>query len=53
MGHIDMSYALLQPTKEELTRCLSLFCGDGRLWKLGSCYEDQLNQRPYDAVHYD
>ena len=46
MGHIDMSRAMLQPTQEELTRCLSLVCADG-LWKLGSCYEDQLDLRPH------
>ena len=53
MGHIDMSRALRQPTEEELTRLLSHVCADGGLWKLGSCFDDQLDQRPFDSVHYD
>ena len=53
MGHTDMSHALLQPTQEELTRRLSLLCADGGLWKFGSCFEDQLDLRPFDPVHYD
>ena len=53
MGHTDMSRALLQPPQEELTRRLSLVCADGGLWKFGSCFEDQLDLRPFDPVHYD
>ena len=37
---IDMSRAVYMPIEEELTRLLSLVCDDGRLWKLGSCFED-------------
>ena len=40
MVRIDMSRAMYMPTEEELTRRLSLVCADGRLWKLGSCFED-------------
>ena len=50
---IDMSRAVYIPLEEELTRLLSLVCDDGRLWKLGSCYEDLLDSRPFDTVHYD
>ena len=53
MAAIDMRHAMYMPTEEELTRRLSVVCGDGGLWKLGSCYEDQLDSRPFDAVHYD
>ena len=53
MAAIDMRNAMYMPTEEELTRLLSVVCGDGGLWKLGSCYEDQLDSRPFDAVHYD
>ena len=53
MAAIDMRHAMYMPTEEELTRLLSVVCGDGGLWKLGSCYEDQLGSRPFDAVHYD
>ena len=53
MAAIDMRHAIYMPTKEELTRRLSVVCGDGGLWKLGSCYEDQLDLRPFDSVHYD
>ena len=53
MGVIDMRHAMYMPTEEELTRHLSLLCADGRLWKLGSCYEDQIDSRPFDAVHYN
>ena len=48
-----MSRALQRPTEEELTRLLSLLCAEGGLWKLGSCYEDKIDSRPFDAVHYD
>ena len=53
MAAIDMRHAIYMPTEEELTRLLSVVCGNGELWKLGSCYEDQLGSRPFDAVHYD
>ena len=53
MAAIDMRHAIYMPTEEELTRLLSVVCGDGGLWKLGSCYEDQLGSRPFDAVHYN
>ena len=53
MAAIDMRHAIYMPTEEELTRRLSVVCGDGGLWKFGSCYEDQLGSRPFDAVHYN
>jgi len=53
MVRIDMSRAMQRPTEEELTRLLSLLCADGVLWKFGSCFEDQLDSRPFDPVHYD
>ena len=53
MAAIDMRHAIYMPTEEELTRLLSVVCGDGGLWKFGSCYEDQLGSRPFDAVHYN
>jgi hypothetical protein len=53
MAAIDMRHAIYMPTEEELTRLLSVVCGDGGLWKLGSCYKDQLGSRPFDAVHYN
>ena len=28
-------------------------CSDGRLWKLGSCFEDQLDTRPFSTQHYN
>jgi hypothetical protein len=52
MAAIDMRNAMYMPTEEELTRLLSLVCADG-LWKFGSCYEDLLDSRPFDTVHYD
>ena len=53
MVRIDMSHAMHMPTKEELTRRLSNLCADGGLWKLGACFEDQLDLRPFCATHYD
>ena len=53
MVRIDMSHAMHVPTKEELTRLLSHLCAGGGLWKLGACFEDQLDLRPFSAAHYD
>ena len=48
-----MSQALVEPTKEELTAFLTIVCTDGRLWKLGSCFQDQLDSRPTCKQHYN
>jgi hypothetical protein len=47
-----MSQALVAPTKAELTAFLTGVCTDGRLWKLGSCFEDQLDTRVLQSAHY-
>ena len=53
-GEINMKFALQQPTKEEFRRLLtSLFPDPGRFAKLGQCMNDQLNKRPFSAIHYN
>ena len=52
MPRVDMSQALVAPTKAELTAFLTGVCTDGRLWKLGSCFEDLLDTRVHNAAHY-
>ena len=53
MPRVDMSQALVAPTKAELTAFLTGVCTDGRLWKLGSCFEDLLDSRPTCKQHYN
>ena len=52
MPRVDMSQALVAPTKAELTAFLTGVCTDGRLWKLGSCFEDLLDTRVHNTAHY-
>ena len=52
MRRINMSHALDSPTPEELRVLLSTLCSTG-LWKLGSCYGDMLDRRPFDTAHYN
>ena len=52
MSRINMSHALDSPTPVELRVLLSTLCKTG-LWKLGSCYGDLLDTRPFNAVHYN
>ena len=49
---IDTSRALDSPTHEELYALLSTLCATG-LWKLGSCYDDLRDTRPFDTAHYN
>ena len=53
MRHININHALHSPSKEQLTTLLSILCSDGRLWKFGSCFVDQLDTRPFSKVHYN
>ena len=53
MRRINIHHALHSPSKEQLTTLLSTLCSDGRLWKLGSCFEDQLDSRPFSTIHYN
>jgi len=49
---INTSHALLSPTPEELCEHLSTLCSTG-LWKLGQCYNDRRDARPFDPCHYN
>ena len=53
MHRINIHHALHSPSKEQLTTLLSTVCSDRRLWKLGSCFEDQLDSRPFSTQHYN
>jgi hypothetical protein len=53
MRRINIHHALHSPSKEQLTTLLSTLCSDGRLWKLGSCFEDLLDSRPFCVTHYN
>ena len=53
MRRINIDHALHSPSKEQLTTLLSTLCSDGRLWKLGSCFESQLDTRPFSTQHYN
>eukprot|EP00966_Prymnesium_polylepis_P303241 7004565-Prymnesium_polylepis.1 len=53
MRRININHALHSPSKEQLTTLLSTHCSDGRLWKLGSCFEDLLDTRPFSTIHYN
>lgn len=50
--HINTGHALHLPTPEALYELLSELCTPG-LWKLGSCYQDLLDVRPFDQAHYN
>ena len=50
---INIHHALHSPSEEILTTLLSILCSDGWLWKLGSCFEDQLDARPFSTTHYN
>ena len=50
---IDMSVALKDPSREAMRSVLDLRCSDGRMWKLGSCFEDLLDTRPFSTTHYN
>jgi hypothetical protein len=53
MRRINIHHGLHSPSKEQLTTLLSTLCSDGRLWKLGSCFEDLLDGRPFSVTHYN
>ena len=53
MRRINIHHGLHSPSKEQLTTLLSTLCSDGRLWKLGSCFEDLLDTRPFSTSHYN
>ena len=53
MNKINMMYALPAPSVGELTSLLTLNCEPGKLYKIGSCFEDQLNIRPFNKTHYN
>jgi len=50
---INMGHALPVPSEGELTKLLTKLCSDGPLWKLGSCFEDMLDVRPFNTSHYN
>ena len=52
MQRISTDHALLAPTPEALCVLVSELCSTG-LFKLGSCFEDQLDVRPFDSAHYN
>jgi hypothetical protein len=52
MRRINASHALYSPTLDALCELLSGLCSTG-LWKLGSCFEDLLDTRPFDSPHYN
>ena len=53
MRRINIQHGLHSPSEEQLTALLSTICQDGRLWKIGSCFEDQLDIRPFSLTHYN
>ena len=53
MRRINIHHALRSPSTEQLTELLTTLCSDGRLWKLGSCFEDLLDTRPFSVTHYN
>ena len=53
MRRINIDNALYSPSVEDLKTLLSIHCSDGRLWKLGSCFEDLLDRRPFSVTHYN
>jgi hypothetical protein len=53
MSKTNMNYALLNPSAHELKNLLSRICLEDRLYKIGSCYEDQLDHRPFNKMHYN
>jgi hypothetical protein len=52
MRRINADHALLSPTPEALCELLLELCSTG-LWKLGSCFEDLLDVRPFAPAHYN
>ena len=50
---INTHHALHSPSEDQLTALLSTICSDGRLWKIGSCFEDLLDTRPFSTTHYN
>ena len=53
MRRINIQHGLHSPSEEQLTALLSNICQDGRLWKIGSCFEDQLDIRPFSTIHFN
>ena len=51
MPPINMTNALHNPTERELLESMATLCSTG-LWKIGGCYVDKLQTRPFDTVHY-
>ena len=49
-SRINTHHALFKPTPEALRELLSVLCSTG-LWKLGSCYEDMLDTRPFSSQY--
>ena len=49
---VMMDHALNMPSWAHLETLLDSVCSDGRLWKLGSCFEDLLDTRPFSS-HYN
>ena len=52
MRRINTDHALHSPTPEALCERLSELCTPG-VWKLGSCFEDLLDVRPFNSAHYN
>ena len=53
MSKINIQHAQHSPSTEQLSTLLSALCSDGRLYKLGSCFVDLLDTRPYSASQYN
>ena len=59
MGRIDMTFALNNPSEDELLTLIhsvtsSAALGhDYFLWKVGGCFQDLLGNRPFDTCHYN
>ena len=47
-----MTNALHNPTERELLESVAKLCSTG-LWKIGGCYVDKLQTRPFDPAHYN
>ena len=50
---MNVEHAVCCPSVERLKELLSDLCSDGRLWKIGSAYEDQLDHRVTGSTDYD
>ena len=53
LRYINIDNALHSPSEEDHTTLLSTLCSDGRLWKIGSCFVDQLDLRPFSTKQYN